>query len=212
MQDAALLGGSFGEGAVGAAFGLPRTVGPAQTRFASPPRGPGYRPLDPETEALQRIADNNRTGAPWSELRKAYQQARGQVDFAHSEAEVKLNSAGNLVYAKGGHFSTSPNVHMVPGTVQVGSNGSIRANVELRGADGNFYLKTNSPGGRSSLTPDAWSLARAKGEMSSAFLNRIPGGDGFAYGISSGVQFKFIPPNGADCSSVARLPSVPTMR
>lgn len=159
------------------------------------PSAPSFL-VQAETLALQRMAANNRAPTPWADLRRAYQQARGQVDFAHIEADVKLNSAGSLVYAKGGHFSTSPNVHMVPGTVQVGSNGSIRANVELRGADGNFYPKTNSPSGRSSLTPDTWSLARAKGEMSSAFLNRIPGSDGFEYGLSSGVRFKFIPPNG----------------
>jgi hypothetical protein len=148
-----------------------------------------------ETSALQRIAANNRAPTPWADLRRAYQQARGQVDFAHIEADVKLNSAGHLAYAKGGHFSTSPDVRVVPGTVQVGANGVIRASVKLRGADGNYYLKTNAPAGRSSLTPDAWSLARAKGEMSSAFLDRIPGADGFDYGVSSGVRFKFIPPN-----------------
>ena len=46
-QDAALLGGSFGENAIGGALGLPRTVGPAQIRLASPPRGPSGPRLIP---------------------------------------------------------------------------------------------------------------------------------------------------------------------
>jgi hypothetical protein len=49
-QDAALLAGSFGENAVGGALGLPRSVGPAQTRLASSarrlPLGPGSAPTD----------------------------------------------------------------------------------------------------------------------------------------------------------------------
>lgn len=38
-QDAALIGGSFGEDVIGGAMGMPRAVGTAQTRLASPPRG-----------------------------------------------------------------------------------------------------------------------------------------------------------------------------
>lgn len=124
--------------------------------------------VDAEASALQRIAANNRAGSPWADLRAAYQQARGQVDFAHIEADVKLNPNGTYS-AKGGHFSTSPMVNIVPGTETVGANGSMRAQINLLGPDGNFYLKSNN-GGYSSLTPDDWSLARAKGEMSQAFF------------------------------------------
>jgi hypothetical protein len=61
-----------------------------------------------ETSALQRIAANNRAATPWADLRRAYQQARGQVDFAHIEADVRFKANGQLLKAHGRHFSTSP--------------------------------------------------------------------------------------------------------
>jgi hypothetical protein len=64
--------------------------------------------VESEVSALQRIAANNRAGSSAADLRSAYQQAKGQVDFAHIEADVRLNSAGGLQKAQGGHFSTSP--------------------------------------------------------------------------------------------------------
>jgi hypothetical protein len=143
-----------------------------------------------ETSALQRIAANNRAGTPWADLRRAYQQARGQVDFAHIEADVAFNANGQ-VKAHGGHFSTSPQLQRVPGTETVSANGVIYGQVKLLGPDGNFYMKTNN-GGFSSMTPDNWSLARAMGEMSQAWLNRsFDPVDRVWTGRSSGVDFLF---------------------
>jgi hypothetical protein len=149
--------------------------------------------VESEASALQRIAANNRAGSPWADLRQAYQQAKGQVDFAHIESDVVLNSSGGLQKAQGGHFSTSPLVDIIPGTESVGANGSIWAKVNLRGPDGNWYLKTNNKG-FASLTPDSWSLAQAKGEMSQAFLGRTQLPNGSWMGTSSGVNFRFYAP------------------
>lgn len=115
------------------------------------------------------------------------------MDFAHIEADVRLNSAGGLQEAKGGHFSTSPLVDIVPGTESVGANGSMWEKINLKGPDGNWYLKTNN-NGFSSLTPDTWSLAQAKGEMSQAFLGRTQLPNGNWMGSSSGVDFRFYSP------------------
>lgn len=104
-----------------------------------------------------------------------------------------LDAAGGVKSAKGGHFSTSPLVDMVSGTESVGANGTIQAQVKLLGPDGNFYLKSNN-GGYSSLTPNNWSLAQAKGEMSSAFINRVPDNGRVWSGYSSGVEFRFFEP------------------
>ncbi|QBE65515.1 DUF6861 domain-containing protein [Pseudoduganella lutea] len=149
--------------------------------------------VDSEVSALQRMAANNRAGSPAADLRSAYQQAKGQVDFAHIEADVRLNSAGVLQKAQGGHFSTSPLVDIIPGTESVGANGSMWAKINLKGPDGNWYQKTNN-NGFSSLTPDTWSLAQAKGEMSQAFLGRTQLPNGNWMGSSSGVDFRFYPP------------------
>lgn len=73
------------------------------------PVTPGFL-VQAETSALQRMAANNRAPAPWADLRRAYQQARGQVDFAHIEAHVTFKANGK-VDAKGGHFSTSRLLH-----------------------------------------------------------------------------------------------------
>ncbi|WP_247313531.1 hemagglutinin repeat-containing protein [Ralstonia pseudosolanacearum] len=148
--------------------------------------------VDAETSALQRIAENNRAGSPQADLRQAYQQARTQVDFGHIEADVAFKANGGYT-AKGGHFSNSPMVDVIQGTETVGANGTINAQVKLLGPDGNFYLKTNN-GGFSSLTPDTWSLARAKGEMSQAFLGRSQLPNGQWFGSSSGVDFRLFPP------------------
>lgn len=130
---------------------------------------------------------------PMSSLRQSYQQARGQIDFAHIEADVRL---GPPLRAQGGHFPTSPNVRLVSGTESIGTNGSMRAQIELRGPDGNWYPKNNSPNGYSSLTPAGWSLARAKAEMSQAWLGRIAvPGKPYYVGTSSGVDFRFFAPN-----------------
>jgi hypothetical protein len=149
-----------------------------------------------ETSALQRMAANNRAASPWAGLRRAYEQARGQVDFAHIEADVVLNQGGGLVKAHGGHFSTSPQLQRIPGTETVSPSGVIYGQVNLLGPDGNFYLKTNN-GGFSSMTPESWSLARTKGEMSQAFLTRSLHHTGQWRGTSGGVTFRFIPPNNA---------------
>lgn len=70
----------------------------------------------------------------------------------------------------------------------------IYGQVNLLGPDGNFYLKTNN-NGFSTMTPATWSLARAKGEMSQAFLNRSLDPNGKWSGTSGGVDFRFNPPN-----------------
>ena len=145
-----------------------------------------------ESGALQRIAANNQAGSPWADLRSAYQQAKGQVDFSHIEADVNLFANGGYS-AKGGHFSASPLVDIIPGTESVGGNGSMWAQISLKGADGKWYLKTNN-NGFSSLTPSDWSLAQAKGEMSQAFLGRSQLPNGNWMGNSSGVDFRFYPP------------------
>ncbi|WP_281718221.1 hypothetical protein [Pandoraea apista] len=104
------------------------------------------------------------------------------------------DAQGHVLYVnQGGHFSTSPMVDIVPGTETVGANGTINAQVKLLGSDGNFYLKTNN-GGFSSLTPDSWSLAQAKGEMSQAFLGRSQLPNGQWFGSSISVDFRFFPP------------------
>ena len=156
------------------------------------PVTPGFL-VQAETSALQRMAANNRAPAPWADLRRAYQQARRQVDFAHIEADVAFKANGK-VDAKGGHFSTSPQLQRIPGTEAVSPNGVIYGQINLLGPDGNFYLKTNNKG-FSTMTPDTWSLARSKGEMSQAFLNRSIDPSGKWSGTSSGVDFRFNPPN-----------------
>jgi hypothetical protein len=149
--------------------------------------------VESEASALKRLAANNRAGSPAADLRNAYQQAKGQVDFAHIEADVRLNSAGKLQKAHGGHFSTSPLIDIIPGTESVGANGSMWAKINLKGPDGNWYLKTNN-NGFSSLTPNTWSLAQAKGEMSQAFLGRTQLPNGNWMGSSGGVDFRFFAP------------------
>ena len=87
----------------------------------------------------------------------------------------------------------SPQLQRIPGTETVSPNGVIYGQVKLLGPDGNFYLKTNNQG-FSSMTPDSWSLARAKGEMSQAWVNRTQVGN-LWFGDSGGVKFQFHPPS-----------------
>jgi hypothetical protein len=148
-----------------------------------------------ESAALRRIGQNNQAGSPWADLRRAYQQAQGQVDFAHIEADVKFKTNGQ-VKAKGGHFYNSPMIDIVPGTETVGANRVVRAQINILGPDGNWYPKNNSAGGISSLTPSDWSLAQAKGEMSQAWVNRTLDSLNRWQGISGGVTFRFNPPIG----------------
>jgi hypothetical protein len=77
--------------------------------------------------------------------------------------------------------------------IQVYPNGVVRARIDLLGSDGNYYAKTNNKGW-STLTPFDWSLTRAKGEMSNAWVNRTQTDEGWV-GVSSGVEFRFSPPN-----------------
>lgn len=156
--------------------------------MARPPSTPSFL-VQAEASSLQRIAANNRAPTPWADLRRAYQQARGQVDFRHIEADVAFKANGK-VKAQGGHFSTSPQLQRIPGTETVSPNGVIYGQVKLLGPDGNFYLKTNNQG-FSSMTPDSWSLARAKGEMSQAWLRRALDPEGQWTGQSGGVEFVF---------------------
>lgn len=146
-----------------------------------------------EALALHRMAANHRAATPWADLRRAYQQARGQVDFAHIEADVIFKANGQ-VKSQGGHFSTSPQLQRIPGTETVSPNGVIYGQVRLLGPDGKFYLKTNNRG-FSSMTPDSWSLARAKGEMSRAWINRMfDPVDRVWTGTSSSIDFLFHEP------------------
>ena len=151
-----------------------------------------------ETAALRNMSTAK---SPWADLRQAYQQAKGQIDFGHIEADVTIASSGRVT-AKGGHFSTSPMVDIVQGTESVAPNGVLESQVRLRGPDGQFYLKTNN-GGYSTLTPESWSLARAKGEMSQAWLGRTLDRGTVYKGTSSGVDFRFFEP---------RLPNAPLWR
>lgn len=154
------------------------------------------RAVADELAAIRRIGANQRNRvANASELRQAYSLARNQIDFAHIEYDVKLFPNGGYK-AMGGHFSTSPKLQIVPGTKTVYPNKVIEAQVKMQGPDGNWYLKNNNYGqwaGYSTLTPENWSLPRAKGEMSRAWLNRYEQG-GKWFGESSGVQFRFNPP------------------
>uniref|UniRef100_UPI00061821E1 LysM peptidoglycan-binding domain-containing protein n=1 Tax=Chromobacterium vaccinii TaxID=1108595 RepID=UPI00061821E1 len=194
--------GLFAEGRVGNGFGpvldrmYDKYVPFGRSYVVSPESAPSTVFVSPVVESeravLQRMGVNNRAGTPWADLRQAYQQARGQIDFAHIEADVVLKANGRYT-AQGGHFSTSPVVNIVPGTENVGANGTINAQVRLLGSDGNFYMKTNN-GGFSSLTPDSWSLAQAKGEMSQAFLGRSQQPNGQWFGSSNGVDFRFFSP------------------
>ena len=194
-QDIALDTGALGENFAGGMVGIrtPGRSGGSQGPLASRPRGIGDVPSAAEAASLQRIAARNRAGSPAADLRLAYQQARGQVDFAHIEADVAFKANGQ-VKAQGGHFSTSPLLQRIPGTETVSPNGVIYGQVNLLGSNGNFYLKTNN-NGFATMTPDTWSLARAKGEMSQAFLNRSLDPNGKWSGTSSGVDFRFNPPN-----------------
>ncbi|MCG5266616.1 hypothetical protein MCL27_16455, partial [Acinetobacter pittii] len=149
--------------------------------------------INSEIAALQRIATNNKSDLYWGSLRRAYQDARGQIDFAHIEADIDFSRIASK-QVMGGHFSTSPRLKIIEGTEQIGQNGSIRAKVELLTIDGNFYTKTNN-GGYSSMTPLTWSLAQAKGEMSLAWLNRSLVSGKTYEGKSGGLSFKFFEPN-----------------
>ncbi|MES2786560.1 MAG: LysM peptidoglycan-binding domain-containing protein, partial [Pseudomonadota bacterium] len=147
-----------------------------------------------EAAALRRIASNANTASPWADLRKAYQQARGQVDFQHIEADVFVKANGQ-VKAQGGHFSTSSQLQRIPGTESVAPNGVIYGQVRLQGPDGNFYLKTNNRG-FSTMTPESWSLAQSKAELSRAWATRSfdPLEDVWT-GKSGGVDFLFYEPS-----------------
>jgi len=145
-----------------------------------------------ESAALRRIGEGNRAPSHWSELRRAYQQARHEIDFEHIEADVVIGANGK-VKAHGGHFASSGKLELVSGTERVGQNGVILGQVKLLGPDGNSYLKTNNDG-FSTLTPESWSLARAKGEMSRAWVNRYPVPEGGFQGTASGVDFQFFAP------------------
>jgi hypothetical protein len=115
------------------------------------------------------------------------------VDFAHIEADVIFKANGQ-VKAQGGHFSTSPQLQRIAGTETVSLNGVIYGQVKLLGPDGGFYVKTNNRG-FSSMTPESWSLARAKGEMSQAWVNRsFDPIDRIWSGSSSGIDFMFHEP------------------
>jgi YD repeat-containing protein len=149
--------------------------------------------LAEEASGLGRIGENNRTGSPWADLRQAYVRARSQVDFSHIEADVSLKQSGGVKYATGGHFSTSPMVDIIAGTETISPNGVFKAQVNLLGPDGQYYLKTNNSG-FSTLTPMDWSLARSKAEMSQAFVNRYQDANGRYYGDSNSVRFMFHPP------------------
>jgi YD repeat-containing protein len=149
-----------------------------------------------EVSALERIAINNQVGTSNTSLSQAYQQAKGQLDFGHIEADVTFTATGK-VKAQGGHFSASPNVQIVAGTESTYVNGVINAQVKVADSNGAFYMKNNSKNGMSTLTPNTWTVARAKGEMSVAFLNRSLGPDGRWYGVSSGVDFLFNGPQGS---------------
>lgn len=145
--------------------------------------------INSEIAALQRIATNNKSDLYWGSLRRAYQDARGQIDFAHIEADIDFSQVASK-QVMGGHFSTSPLLKIIEGTEQIGQNGSIQAKVELLTIDGNFYTKTNN-GGYSSMTLLTWSLAQAKGEMSLAWLNRSLVSGKTYEGKSGGLSFKF---------------------
>ena len=189
-----LIGRAFGSERDGAAMASVGAVaGDLLALRGARVRGGNVGLVESEAEALRRIAENNRAGSPWADLRRAYQQAQGQVDFAHIEADVSFKANGQ-VKAQGGHFSTSPQLQRVPGTETVSPNGVIYGQVNLLGPDGNFYQKTNN-GGFSSMTPDSWSLAQAKAEMSQAWLNRALSPAGGWTGVSGGVEFVFHAPN-----------------
>ncbi|RZK99187.1 MAG: hypothetical protein EOP36_20045 [Rubrivivax sp.] len=149
--------------------------------------------MESEIGALQRIGANNKTGSYWGDLRQAYQRAGGQVDFSHIEADIDFSRSASK-QVMGGHFSSSPKLKIVHGTEEIGQNGSMRAQVELLASDGSFYPKTNGQG-YSTMTPQTWSLAQAKGEMSLAWLNRSQVSGKVYQGSSSGVEFKFFEPN-----------------
>ena len=145
-----------------------------------------------EAMRLQSIAANNQAGSSAAALRMAYLQARSQVDFAHIEADIDLTRTNPLKRVMGGHFPSSPITQIVPGTKLVGQNGSIKASVLLQAPNGTWHPKSN---GFASMTPETWSLARAKGEMSQAFLNKFQNANGRWEGRSSGVEFTFFEPN-----------------
>lgn len=153
----------------------------------------------------QRVHSSMLRRAHCSELHKITELAPRGLTYGKRtnkrEHRLTLNTSKQMLSSRqmaairrrGGHFSTSPMVDIVPGTETVGANVTINAQVKLLGSDGNFYLKTNN-GGFSSLTPDSWSLAQAKGEMSQAFLGRSQLPNGQWFGSSSGVDFRFFPP------------------
>jgi hypothetical protein len=149
-----------------------------------------------EIDALRRIAANNKAPSPAAELRRAYQQAKGDIDFAHVEGHVGYKPTTGEPMVTGGHFSSSPKVQMPQGVWERYPSGVVRAPVQVRGPDGEWMWKSNTQNAMSTLTPESWSLARAKGEMSKAFLARYTAPTAETFGESAGVRFQFHKPNG----------------
>lgn len=63
--------------------------------------------VNSEIAALQRIGSNNQIVPYWGDLRQAYQKARGEVDFAHIEADIDFSRVANK-QVMGGIFQLRP--------------------------------------------------------------------------------------------------------
>jgi phage tail protein X len=159
-QDAALLAGSFGENTIGAAFGMPRTVGPAQTRLAMQRRIPGFEPLgnteglgepfQPSTpvgvsdsHSVDTIGPNTRFGAGNRNTPKTV--AMGGVDLqgdidAINNGQGVLQPDGQILAPSGRTYGTHPDSSTIYPTSGPGL-------VNLTQAEFQIYRQMLSSGG-----------------------------------------------------------------
>ncbi|WP_434778857.1 hypothetical protein [Neisseria sp. Ec49-e6-T10] len=146
-----------------------------------------------EKQVYSQFAERAKEPSHFQQTLESYRKYQQDIDFKHIEADVRIyeNGRGKV---QGGHFTRSPDLVITELLEPVGSNGTIKAKVGMRQAEGEpFYLKTNN-GAKSTLTPADWSVTRSKLEMSHAFGKKELI-DGIWQGESSGVKFKFNPPS-----------------
>jgi hypothetical protein len=136
-------------------------------------------------------------GIDFSSLPPATQaSANFHIDFNHIEGEVHHG------FAKGGHFYNSPKIRILGIPINIATpdgvnNGVVQAQIEIKDATGAYIPKSNN-GGFSTLLPQAWSLDKAKGELTEAWnAKNYIHPTGQYLGISTdGVTFRFFPPSG----------------
>jgi hypothetical protein len=117
------------------------------------------------------------------------QSVNKDLDFGHIMGEVKF--INGKVSSTGGHIQDSRYIQYPLGSeVMTFSNGVTKGKIEIKGADGRFYEKTNNKG-LSTLTPVEWSNLESQGRFAEAFMNKAPVTATEFRGSSGGVEFKF---------------------